>query len=304
MTHPITRRDVLRLIGAASVAGHAPALVAAPRALLRRAIPASGETVPAVGLGSWQTFDLGSSATERAPLKAVLARFAALGGSVVDSSPMYGRSEAVIGDLAAELGLRPSLFLATKVWTSGRAAGLRQMEESLRRLRTERLDLMQVHNLLDTDTHLRTLRAWKEQGRVRYVGVTHYTESAYDELELVMGAERLDFVQINYSIAERAAEQRILPLAAERGIAVLVNRPFAKGGLFARVREKPLPPWAVEFDCASWAQFLLKFILSHPAVTCVIPATSKEKHLEDNMEAGFGRLPDAKTRGRMAAVIG
>lgn len=299
-----TRREVLRLIGAAGVAGHAPFLSAAPGAILRRPIPSSGEPIPAVGLGSSQTFDVGTGTAERAALREVLARFVALGGTVVDSSPMYGQAEEVIGDLSGELGLRKSLFLATKVWTSGRADGIRQMEASMRKLRSDTIDLMQVHNLLDTDTHLRTLRDWKERGRVRYIGVTHYTESAYDDLEQVLRTERLDFVQINYSLAERGAEERILPLAAERGVAVLVNRPFARGGLFARVRQKPLPPWAKELDCASWAQFFLKFILSHPAVTCVIPATSKVHHLADNMGAGVGRLPDAAMRAKMAAVAG
>jgi len=281
----------------------APTLFAKQRATLRRPIPSSGESVPAVGLGSSRTFNVGAGAVERGPLRDVLARFVALGGTVVDSSPMYGQAEEVIGDLAAELGLRKSLFLATKVWTSGQEEGIRQMEDSMRKLRSQTIDLMQVHNLLDTKTHLRTLREWKERGRVRYIGVTHYTESAYDDLERVLETEKLDFVQINYSLAEREAEERILPLAAERGIAVLVNRPFARGGLFARVRRQPLPAWAAEFDCASWAQFFLKFILSHPAVTCVIPATSKVRHLEDNMAAGVGRLPDVAVRAKMAAAV-
>jgi diketogulonate reductase-like aldo/keto reductase len=268
-----------------------------------RAIPKTGEAIPAVGLGTWQTFDVGASAAERAGVREVLAQFAALGGRVVDSSPMYGESESVVGDLASELGVRERLFVATKVWTSGREAGIRQMETSMRRLRVERLDLMQVHNLLDWRTHLKTLREWKERGRVRYIGVTHYTESAYDELERVLRAEELDFIQINYSLAEREAEQRILPLARERRVAVLVNRPFAKAGLFSRVRGKDLPPWSAQFDCASWAQFFLKFILAHPAVTCAIPATSKAKHLADNMESAFGRLPDAATRERMAQYL-
>jgi len=299
----LTRREVLRLIAAAGMSSQAPILFAKQRATLRRSIPSSGESVPAVGLGSSRTFNVGTGAAERSPLRDVLARFVALGGAVVDSSPMYGQAEEVIGDLVAELGLRKSLFLATKVWTSGQEEGIRQMEDSMRKLRSQKIDLMQVHNLLDTKTHLRTLREWKERGRVRYIGVTHYTESAYDDLERVLETEKLDFVQINYSLAEREAEERILPLAAERGIAVLVNRPFARGGLFSRVRQQPLPAWAAEFDCASWAQFFLKFILSHPAVTCVIPATSKVRHLEDNMAAGVGRLPDVAVRAKMAAAV-
>jgi aryl-alcohol dehydrogenase-like predicted oxidoreductase len=298
-----TRRDVLRAALAAGAAMMVGTTTAAAPALLMRAVPRTGEKLPAVGLGSWQTFDVGESEAERAPLREVLREFVRLGGSVIDSSPMYGESETVLGDLSATLGARDRLFMATKVWTTGRASGVRQMNESFRRLRTERMDLMQVHNLQDWRTHLQTLRAWKEQGRVRYIGITHYTESAYDELERVMRAETLDFVQVNYSIAERAAETRILPLARERGVAVLINRPFAKGGLFARVRGQSLPAWAAEFDCASWAQFFLKFILSHPAVTCVIPATSKVKHLADNMGSGLGRLPDAATREKMAELL-
>ena len=265
-------------------------------------IPSSGETVPFVGLGTWQTFDVADAAA-RGPIRDVLRRFVELGGRVVDSSPMYGAAEAAVGDLAAELGVRDTLFVATKVWTSGRAAGIAQMERSLQRLRGKRLDLMQVHNLVDASTHLRTLREWKAAGRVRYVGVTHYTASAYDELERVMRSEPLDFVQLNYSLAEREAEARLLPLARDRRIAVLVNRPFAEGALFSRVRGRAVPAWAADFDCQSWAQLFLKWILAHPAVTCVIPATSRPEHLEDNMKAGVGRLPDAAARERIAALL-
>ncbi len=270
---------------------------------LERPIPSSGEKIPAVGLGTWRTFDVGASATERAPLKDVLQRFAELGGRVVDSSPMYGAAESVVGDLATDLAITDTLFLATKVWTSGRDTGVAQMEQSLRRLRRQRLDLMQIHNLLDWRTHLRTLREWKAAGRVRYVGVTHYTSSAYDELERVLRGEPLDFVQVNYSLGEREAERRILPLARDRGVAVLANRPFSEGGLFQRVRGRALPEWATALDCESWAQFFLKWILAHPAVTCVIPATSRPQHLVDNMKAGTGNLPDAATRERMAALV-
>jgi aryl-alcohol dehydrogenase-like predicted oxidoreductase len=240
---------------------------------------------------------------EREPLKEVLREFVRAGGKVVDSSPMYGRSESVTGDLTAELGIRKQLFLATKVWTSGREAGIRQMEESFRRLRTERLDLLQVHNLVDYRTHLVTLRDWKAQGKIRYIGVTHYTASAYGQLAHVLSTEDVDFVQLNYSFAEREAEQRLLPLAAEREVAVLVNRPFAEGALFRKVRGKQLPPWAKEIGCASWAQIFLKFIISHPAVTCAIPATSKTDHLLDNMAALRGPLPDAAMRQQMIRYI-
>jgi len=279
-----------------------PAGAGGAPAPLERPVPSSGEKIPAVGLGTWRTFDVGASATERAPLTDVLRRFAERGGRVVDSSPMYGAAESVVGDLATDLAITDKLFLATKVWTSGRDAGVTQMEQSLRRLRTQRLDLMQIHNLLDWRTHLRTLREWKAAGRVRYVGVTHYTSSAYDELERVLRGEPLDFVQVNYSLGEREAERRILPLARARGVAVLVNRPFSAGDLFRRMRGRPLPPWAAEFDCESWAQFFLKWILAHPAVTCAIPATSQPQHLVDNMKAGVGALPDPATRERMGAL--
>jgi diketogulonate reductase-like aldo/keto reductase len=271
--------------------------------ILQRPIPRTGESLPVIGLGTWQTFDVGPAASARAPLKAVLSDFVHLGGKVIDSSPMYGRSESLVGDLSAELGVQKQLFLATKVWTSGRDAGIRQMEESFRRLRTEVMDLLQVHNLVDWRTHLAILRRWKEQGKVRYIGVTHYTASAYDQLARVLETEELDFVQFNYSIVERDAERRLLPLAADKRIAVLVNRPFAGGELFSRLQGKPLPPWAKEVGCASWAQFLLKFVISHPAVTCAIPATSKTRHLSDNMGAGVGRLPEAEMRQRMARYV-
>jgi aryl-alcohol dehydrogenase-like predicted oxidoreductase len=273
------------------------------QSIILKAIPRSGELLPAVGLGTWQTFDVGGNEAARAPLRAVLREFAALGGSVIDSSPMYGNSENVTGDLTQELGLRKQLFLATKVWTSGRDAGVRQMEESFRRLRTERMDLLQVHNLVDYRTHLATLRRWKEEGRIRYIGVTHYTASAYSELARVIANEDLDFVQLNYSLAERDAEKRLLPLAAERRLAVLANRPFAEGRMFRIVKDKALPAWSREIGCASWAQFFLKFIISHPAVTCAIPATRKVEHLTDNMAASIGTLPDAPMRDRMARLF-
>jgi diketogulonate reductase-like aldo/keto reductase len=298
---PLTRRAALRLMAAGAAAGPASAGAVSP--MLQRPIPSSGETIPAIGLGTWRTFDVGGSPAERAPLEEVLQRFVALGGQVVDSSPMYGAAESVLGDLGTALAVTDRLFLATKVWTSGREAGIAQMEQSFQRLRVRRLDLMQVHNLLDWRTHLRALRAWKQDGRIRYLGVTHYTASAYDELERVLRSEPLDFVQVNYSLGEREAERRILPLARERGIAVLVNRPFSEGGLFRRVRGQALPAWAAEVGCTSWAQIFLKWILGHPAVTCVIPATSRPQHLLDNMTAGTGPLPDAATRDRMAALV-
>jgi diketogulonate reductase-like aldo/keto reductase len=304
---PMTRREAARLIGGAAAAACVPIPMSAAEnetaRMVTRVIPFTGEKIPVVGLGTWQTFDVGNSPNERQPLREVLARFVHLGGKVVDTSPMYGQAESVIGALTSELQLRDSLFLATKVWTTGQQAGIDSMERSLARLQTKRLDLMQVHNLVDLDTQLATMRAWREQGRIRYVGITHYVDSAFPEVEKVLRREKLDFLQINYSIIDRAADERLLPLARERGVAVLINRPFASGDLFARVRAESLPAWAAEFDCKSWAQFLLKWILGNTAVTCAIPATGKVRHLEDNMLAGVGQLPDEKMRQRMAQFV-
>jgi len=301
----ITRREAARVIGGAAAAAlcSIPLRAAEETTMLSRAIPATGEKIPVVGLGTWQVFDVGASPDEQQPLREVLTRFVQLGGKVIDSSPMYGRAESVIGDLTSELNLRDSLFFATKVWTSGKQAGIDCMQRSFDRLRVKRLDLMQVHNLVDVDTHLATMRAWKEEGRIRYIGITHYVDSAFPEVEKILKREKLDFLQINYSIIDRAADERLLPLARERGVAVVINRPFASGNLFARVRAKPMPDWTGEFDCKSWAQFLLKWILGNGAVTCAIPATGNVRHLEDNMAAGLGRLPDEKTRQRMAEFV-
>lgn len=257
-----------------------------------------------IGLGTWQSFDIGTDAETLAAREGVLDAFVAEGGTLVDSSPMYGRSEEVIGTLAARRGLRPKLFVATKVWTAGKAAGLRQMEESEQKLQARPLDLIQVHNLLDALAHLDSLTDWKGSGRVRYVGVTHYTASAHPAVAKVLSARSLDFVQINYSVAEREAENRLLPLARDLGLAVIVNRPLASGALMNHLRAKPLPSWAAEIDCTSWAQVLLKFAASHPAVTCVIPATSRLEHLLDNMKAGRGRFPDAAMRAQIVASVG
>jgi aryl-alcohol dehydrogenase-like predicted oxidoreductase len=269
-----------------------------------RPIPKTGEQIPTIGLGTWQTFDVGSAAEERAPLVDVVKRFLAAGGRVIDSSPMYGNAEAVTGDVLAELGVIGAPFLATKVWTTGKQAGIEQMQRSMQRMRAERIDLMQVHNLQDWKTHLPVLRAWKQAGTIRYIGVTHYARGAFDEIERLMRTEQLDFVQIPYSIADRKAEQRLLPAARDTGTAVLVMTPFESGSLFGRVKGKALPAWAAELDCTSWAQFFLKFIVGHPDVTCPIPATSNPKHLSDNVQAGYGRLPDEATRRKMIEFLG
>jgi aryl-alcohol dehydrogenase-like predicted oxidoreductase len=302
-----TRRRALQLIGgmAALLAMPEPGrtAAAAPVEMLKRPIPRSGEPLPAVGLGTWQTFDVGANDPARTELKEVLRQLVEMGGSVVDSSPMYGESERVVGDLSAALGIRERLFLATKVWTSGREAGIKQMEDSFRLMRTKRMDLMQVHNLLDLGTHLKTLREWKAAGKIRYLGITHYHSGAYADLERLIKTKEYDFVQFNYSMDEREAEARLLPLCADSGTAVLINRPFSQAGLFGKVRGRPLPPWAKDFDCASWAQFFLKYILAHPAVTCVIPGTRRVAHLKDNLQAGAGRLPDAAMRRRMVEYL-
>jgi len=284
-------------------------LNAPPAMVLRRAIPSSGERIPAIGLGTWQTFDVGASAAERAPLLEVLREFAALGGRVIDSSPMYGRSEEVAGELMRAIGAPDNMFVATKVWTRGEAEGITQMRASLAKLaatKAKPLDLMQVHNLVDVDTHLATLTAWKREGRIRYVGITHYTESAYGDVAALIEKQKpgaIDFLQINCSVAERSAEQRLLPLAAKRGIAVIVNRPFAGGELLRRLRDVPLPGVAKEIGATSWAQLLLKYVLSHPAVTCAIPATSKVTHLRDNMASMSGELPTEKQRAQIVTAV-
>jgi diketogulonate reductase-like aldo/keto reductase len=264
-----------------------------------RQIPASGETIPVIGLGTWRSFDVGRGAAARAPLEQCLAAFDSLGGGMIDSSPMYGNAEQVVGDLVTSLGIRNRVFLATKVWTSGRQRGIEQMRDSIRKLRATPIDLMQVHNLVDVDTHLDTLRQWKAEGLVRYVGITHYTAHAHRDVARIIEREPLDFVQINYSVAEREAEQSILPLAAERKVAVIVNRPFGTGAALGPLRGKPVPPWAGELDCATWAQLLLKFVVSHPAVTCAIPATANVEHLRENMRAGAGPMPDEALRGEI-----
>jgi aryl-alcohol dehydrogenase-like predicted oxidoreductase len=275
----------------------------AGRGRLERTIPSSGETLPAVGLGTWQVFDVGGDAAELARAKETLRVLAEAGGRVIDSSPMYGSSEAVTGRLAMELGLASKLFVATKVWTSGKQAGIRQMEDSMRKLRVVRLDLMQVHNLVDVTTHLATLRDWKAAGRVRYLGITHYHSGAHAELERLIKPGGIDFVQINYSLAEPEAERRLLGVAADRGTAVIVNRPFGQGAMFGHIKGRALPEWAREAGCASWAQLFLKWILGAPAVTCVIPGTRNPRHMADNLGAAVGPPPEAALRRRIAELF-
>jgi diketogulonate reductase-like aldo/keto reductase len=305
MGNMMTRREATKLM-----AGTAASLLAAPSlpaqgkgSLLQRAIPSSGEMLPVIGLGTSRVFNAVSSAAEREPLEQVVARLAKMGGKIVDTSPVYGRAEAVTGEIAAKLKLHDKLFLATKVWSSGKAEGIQQMGRSLDLLGKSKLDLIQVHNLTDWETQLATLQEWKKQGRIRYTGITHSTTSRQADVARVLERERVDFVQINYSLMEREADERVLPVAKDRGVGVIVNRPFGRGDLFGRVRGKSLPEWAAEIDCKSWAQFFLKWIVAHPTVTCAIPATSKPHHMEDNMQACFGRLPDEKMRQRMVEAM-
>jgi diketogulonate reductase-like aldo/keto reductase len=269
----------------------------AAAAMITRPIPSSGEALPVIGLGTSQTFDVGAGAADRQPLREVLRLMLDAGGKIIDTSPMYGRAEAVTGDLVAEMEVRPRVFLATKVWTSGRESGQAQMRRSAELLKSDVIDLMQIHNLLDWRTHLATLRAMKAEGKIRYIGITHYTTGSLTELARILASEPgIDFVQCAYSLGTRAAETALFPVAAERKVAVIVNRPFEDGGMFRQVRGQALPEWAAEFDCASWAQLFLKYIIAEPAVTCAIPATSNPKHMEDDLKAGIGRLPDAKQR--------
>lgn len=301
MEKPIlTRRKLMKL---AVAMGFAPPLAVADDAEMHtRAIPVSDERLPVIGLGTYSVFDVPSTAANIASRKEIVDLLIGKGGSVIDSSPMYNRSEQVIGDIIDAGSDRERLFLATKVWTDGKAAGERQMARSAELMRTDVIDLMQVHNLRDLDTHWGTIRGWHEQKRLRYHGITDYRASALTALERVMKSHKPNFIQINYSLAERDADRRVLPLAQELGIAVIVNRPFVAGRLFRAVAGKPLPGWADGF-ADSWGQFFLKFIVSHPAVSCVIPATTKPHHMADNLGAGFGELPDASTRERMIGLV-
>ncbi len=276
---------------------------AASRPVLTKPIPATGERLPVIGMGSWLTFDVGDNKRLRAERLEVLQALFDAGGAVIDSSPMYGSSEAVIGYCLGRIANTQALFSATKVWTLLRSRGIRQMEASQDLWDAERFDLIQIHNLLDWKTHLETLTDWKAQGRVRYIGVTTSHGRRHTALEKVMAGQPVDFVQFTYNILDREAERRLLPLAAERGLAVIINRPFRQGALFDYFERRPLPDWAGEFDCANWAQFFLKFIVSHPAVSCARPATTRVDHMRENMGAAHGRLPDAEMRRRMIRYV-
>jgi diketogulonate reductase-like aldo/keto reductase len=272
--------------------------------MLTRAIPSSAEPLPIVGLGTYRGFDVGPADPAYKPLPAVLSALFEKGGTLIDSSPMYGRAEQTTGELLSIHQPRSPAFLATKVWTRGRDEGIAQMEQSFKLLQTDRIDLMQIHNLLDWKTHLPTLRKWKEEGRIRYIGITHYTASAYDEVEAVLKAEQLDFLQINYALDDRGVEKRILPLCRERGVAVICNRPFGGGELLARLKGKPLPKWASDVNVKSWPQLALKFLLTHSAVTCVIPGTGNPRYMAENAGAGFGPMLTGAQREQLIDLVG
>ena len=295
------RRAVLRgLAGAAALPAGGTRIAMAEPAMMTRPIPSTGEAMPVIGLGTWPVFDVGGDEAARRPLREVVRRLADSGGRMIDTSPMYGRSEGVVGDLVAGLGVRDKVFLATKVWITGRERGIAQMQRSAELLKSPVIDLMQIHNLLDWRTQLATLRQMKADGRLRYIGVTHYTTGALGELARILETEDgIDFVQLGYSLATRDPEARLLPLAAQRGVAVIVNQPFERGDLFRAVRGTTVPDWAADFDCTSWAQLFLKYLLGDPAITVLIPATDKPDHMADNLKAGYGRLPNADQRERI-----
>jgi diketogulonate reductase-like aldo/keto reductase len=305
MKSGFTRRRFLQASAAAATLSPFTSdyLAAAQSDPVKKIIPSSGEKLSVIGLGTSRTFDVNAEQAVQSPLLDVMRAFFENGGQLIDSSPMYGSAEAVSGALLQALGKPPELFSATKVWTYGKREGIEQMQRSMQRLGVERIDLMQIHNLRDWQVQLETLLEWKAQRLVRYIGITTSHGRYHDELETILQNQPLDFVQFSYNIANRDAEQRLLPIAHERGIATLINRPYQRGSLFRKVKGRPLPEWASEIDCASWGQFFLKFIASHPDVTCIIPATSKLKHMVDNMAAGYGRLPDESMRKRMIEVI-
>jgi diketogulonate reductase-like aldo/keto reductase len=311
MENKLSRRETVKLLSYAGLGTMLPTVAwgsatsnhVIESSMLTRPIPSSNEQLPVIGLGTWIQFDVGSDASEREPLQEVLQQMLQKGGKLIDSSPMYGKSEEVIGDLTAASGKADQFFYATKVWTSGEQQGIQQMQRSMQLMKRKTMDLMQVHNLVDWKTHLKTMNKWKAEGKIRYTGITHYTIASHAELEQIVRSKAVDFVQFNYSMRVRNAEKSLLQACKENGVAVIINEPFEKGDLFKLVRGKNLPPWAGDYDIKSWAQFFLKYIISHPAVNCAIPGTSNPKHAADNMEAGYGKLPDEKGRQKMVQFI-
>jgi len=301
-----SRKDFLKISGALGLGLLAtPSLFAFKNqeSMRLRKIPATGQKLPVVGVGTWQTFDAKGNQATLDTLKQVLIETNRLGGAVIDSSPMYGSSEATVGQLTAELPIQNDFFYATKVWTSGKQAGIDQMNSSFEKMRLKTMDLMQIHNLVDWETHVKTLKAWKDEGKITYWGLTHYVDSAHMTLEKIIRQEKPDFVQFNYSIRSRHAEKSLFDTCQKNATAVIINQPYESGTLFRTVKGKALPDWASEYDIASWGQYFLKFILSNKTVTCVIPGTSKPQHAIDNMSAGYGALPDTKGREKMATFL-
>jgi diketogulonate reductase-like aldo/keto reductase len=306
MKNSLSRRELLKLAGYTGLAASLPFadfFKQDKTMLKRRILSSAAEMLPVVGLGTWIQFDVGKAEEDRQPLREVLKKMTELGGKVIDSSPMYGNSEEVVGDLVAATGLADKFFYATKVWTNGEQEGIKQMQASLRKMRRSTMDLMQIHNLMDWQTHLKTLKKWKEEGKIRYIGITHYTVASHEQLEKIVKTEKIDFVQFNYSLRVRNAENSLLKAAQDNNVSVIINEPFEKGSLFSAVKGKDLPAWAADYDIKSWAQFFLKFILSNAAVTCVIPGTSNPEHLADNMGAGYGKLPDEAGRKKMVEFV-
>jgi diketogulonate reductase-like aldo/keto reductase len=301
----LSRREASKLMAFASIGIMVlPSLMSFNKnSIMKRKIPSSGGYIPVIGLGTWQSFDVGNNTPDRAQLTEVLKQMKALGGQLIDSSPMYGSSENVVGDLTYKAGIQDDFFYATKVWTSGRTMGIEQMNSSFRKMKRQQMDLMQIHNLVDWKTHVKTLRDWKEKGKIKYWGITHYTNASHNTLIDIIKNERPDFAQFNYSINERNAEIKLLDTAKEHGTAVIINRPYDGGSLFRLTRGKTLPDWCTDLDIHSWGQLFLKYIISHPAVTCVIPGTSKPHHLIDNMKAGYGRLPNEDERQKLLTFI-
>lgn len=300
------RREILKLSGLAGLGVVLSPLLSSfnfKENMLQRKIPSSNQLLPVVGLGTWQTFDVGNTSNDRKQLTEVLQEMHKLGGSVIDSSPMYGRSEKVVGDLTQKTDFKNALFYATKVWTSGKEVGINQMKTSFKLMQREKMDLMQIHNLVDWKTHSKTLKDWKETGKIKYWGITHYTDASHPQLENVIKTEKPDFVQFNYSIRSRHAEKSLFETIRNNNTAVIINRPYEQGSLFRLTKGKEIPEWAKVYDINSWGQFFLKFILSNELVTCVIPGTSKPHHMVDNMMAGYGKLPDKKTREKMHSYI-
>jgi diketogulonate reductase-like aldo/keto reductase len=300
-----SRREASKLIAGTAIASFlTPSLMSFnQKRMNERKIPSTGELLPIVGLGTWQSFDIGNDLHQREQLSEVLINMNELGGKMIDSSPMYGRSETVVGELTTKLNIQNKFFYATKVWIEGKQQGIYQMNASFHKMKREAMDLMQVHNLVDWKTHIKTLKDWKEKGKIRYVGFTHYTNASHNTLVKLIRSERPDFVQFNYSINERNAEKELLNVAKEHGTAVIINRPYAGGALFRKIRGKALPEWCKEMEITSWGQYFLKFILANEAINCVIPGTSNPKHLIDNMKAGFGRLPNDAEKKRMLQYL-